>query len=84
MADPLSHSLARQASRGVVERMTASEPASPSTFSFGLPKDAYDALPEKLRRAVRRDALREADAARVAELERELRALRRDESAALA
>ena len=54
------------------------EPASPffSTFSFGLPKDAYDALPEKLRRAVRRDALREADAARVAELERELRALR--------
>lgn len=60
------------------------EPASPSTFSFGLPKDAYDALPEKLRRAVRRDALREADAARVAELERELRALRRDESAALA
>jgi hypothetical protein len=53
------------------------EPASPSTFSFGLPKDAYDALPEKLRRAVRRDALREADAARVAELERELRALRR-------
>lgn len=59
-------------------------PASPSTFSFGLPKDAYDALPEKLRRAVRRDALREADAARVAELERELRALRRDESVALA
>ena len=53
------------------------EPASSSsTFSFGLPKDAYDALPEKLRRAVRRDALREADAARVAELERELRALR--------
>ena len=61
------------------------EPASSSsTFSFGLPKDAYDALPEKLRRAVRRDALREADAARVAELERELRALRRDESVALA
>ena len=50
---------------------------------FGLPQGEYDALPEKLRRALRRDALREADAARVAELERELRLLRRDESVAL-
>ena len=77
---------ARAAEPSQPARRNPKEPkalASPSTFLFGLPQGEYDALPEKLRRALRRDALREADAARVAELERELRLLRRDESVAL-
>ena len=49
----------------------------PPPEAFGLPKEAYDALPEKLRRSLRRNALREADAQAIAELEQELRGMRR-------
>lgn len=54
--------------------------ADNTSASFGLPREAYDLLPEKFRRTVRRDALREQDAARIAELEEGLRGLRREET----